>query len=259
MRDPRSQHLRKLRRLRGSARRWSVLAGGLAGAAAILTPYQGLGPLDAVWAGAAGAAGALTLWRLSDLRTLAAQPVPDPPDPALAAQRAQARLVAAVQRIPVGQVALAEVRKQRARFGLRGSAAAGPWTRLDRAAETLSTVAGRLGGPAEMAVLEAAVAERGLRDIAHRVASVERALRFAPTDARGPLREAHQSLVAQLTEGVAAYERLVAAAAGVLAEDGRVVTDHPATTRLVEAADLLKHVAAGLAELRAATSPVLRA
>lgn len=259
MRDPRSQHLRKLRRLRGSAQRWSVLSGGLGGAAAILTPYQGIGPLDAIWVGAAGAAGALALWRLSDLRSLAAQPVPDPPDPAVAARRTQARLLAAVRRLPAGQAALAEVRKRHARFGLRRSAAAGPWTRLDRAAETLSAVSGRLGGSAEVAILEAAVAERGLRDTAHRVASVERALRFAPPDARGTLQEAHRALVAQLTEGVAAYERLVAAAAGVLAEDGRLVTDHSATTRLVEAAELLRQVAAGLAELRAATSAVLRA
>jgi hypothetical protein len=248
--DPRARHFRRLRRLRRSARRWSVLAGGLGGAAAVLTPYAGLGLPDAFWAGLAGACGAFAFWRWSDLRALAAQPAPEPPDPALAGEQARLRLVAAVQRLPAGRNALAEVRRQRARFNLRGSAAAGPWGRLDRASLTLGGLSGRLGGPAESAVLEAAVAERGLRDLAHRVSTVERALRFAPQDARPALEEAHGALVAQLTGGVAAYERLVAAAAGYVAEDGRAEIEHPATARLAEAADMLRNVAAGLAELR---------
>jgi hypothetical protein len=257
--DPRTRYFRRLKRLRRSARRWSVLAGGLGGAAAILTPYSGLGLPDAAWTGLAGAAAVLAAWRWSDLRALAAQPAPEPPDPAVAAEQARARLVAAVTSLPAGRAAVDEVRRQRARFALRGSAAAGPWTRLDRASATLSGLSGRLGGPAEAAVLEAAVAERGLRDIAQRLATVERAQRFAPEDARPPLREAHDALLAQLNSGVAAYERLVAAAAGYLAEDGRVIVDHSATARLAEAADMLRHVADGLAELRARTAPVMRA
>jgi hypothetical protein len=232
-----------------------VLAGGLGGAAAVLTPYSGIGLADAAWAGVAGASGALALWRWADLRRLAAQPAPPPPDPALAGDQVRERLVAAVQRLPAGRAALAEVRRQRARLGLRGSAAAGPWSRLDRASLTLAGLSGRLGGPAESAVLEAAVAERGLRDMAQRIVSVERALRFAPADSQPSLREARAALLEQLTGGVAAYERLVAAAAGYLAEDGRVLVDHPATTRLAEAADMLRHVAAGLAELRASAAP----
>lgn len=251
--DPRARYFRRLGRLRRSARRWSVIAGGLAGSAAVLTPYAGLGLPDAAWAGLAGASAVLAGWRWADLRQLAAQPPPDPPDPAVAAERARARLVAAVQQLPAGRAALAEVRRQRARFGLRGSSAAGAWGRLDRAALTLGGLAGRLGGPAEAAVLEAAVAERGLRDIAARVVAVERALRFAPADSRPALTEARDALLGQLNDGVAAYERLVAAAAGYLAEDGRVITEHPGTARLAEAADMLRHVAAGLAELRAAT------
>jgi hypothetical protein len=88
---------------------------------------------------------------------------------------------------------------------------------------------------------------------------VERALRFAPPDTRPPLKEAHGALLEQLTDGVAAYERLVAAAAGYVAEDGRIVIEHPATARLAEAADMLRHVAAGLAELRTGTPPAARA
>lgn len=260
MRDPRAIHLKRLHRLRRSARRWSVLAGGLSGAAAILAPYHGLGLPDAGWAGAAGACAVIFFWRLSDLRAFAALPVPDPPDPALSVQRTTARLVAAVESLPAGRAALAGVRRQQARLGMRGSAAAASWARLDRAAETLAGLSGRLaGGPADAAVLDATAAEQALRDLAQRVVSVERALRFAPADTRPALDEARQALLAQLADGVAAYERLVAAAAGYLAEDGRVVTDHPATVRLTEAADLLRHVAAGLAELRTATFPVIRA
>ena len=70
-------------------------------------------------------------------------------------------------------------------------------------------------------MLEAAAADRSLRDLADRVASVERALRLAPADARPPLAEAHARLTAQLESGVAAYERLVVAAAGYVAEDAR--------------------------------------
>jgi hypothetical protein len=256
MADQRARYLRRLRRLRRSARRWSALAGGLGGATAILTPYAGVGLPDAAWAAAAGGSIALALWRWSDLRALAALPVPPQPDPALAAEQARVRLVAAVERLPAGRGALAEVRRQRARMALRGSAASAPWARLDRASLTLAGLAGRLTGPADPAVLEAAVAERSLRDLAERVASVEKALRFAPDDSRSGLEAAHGTLVEQLDGGVTAYERLVAAAASYVAEDGRQAEEHAATSRLTEATDLLRGVAAGLAELRTAGRPM---
>jgi hypothetical protein len=232
-----------------------VLGGGLVGATAILIPYHGLGLPDAAWAAAAGGSLAVALWRWADLRQLAAQPVPPPPDPALTAEQARARLVAAVERVPAGRGALAEVRRQRARYAVRGSAAARPWSRLDRAALTLTGLAGRLTGPGDPAVLEAAVAEQSLRELAHRVAGVEKALRFAPDDSRGVLEAAHRNLVDQLDGGVTAYERLVAAAAGYVAEDGRVADEHPSVSRLTEATDLLHGVAAGLAELRSLGDP----
>ncbi|GFJ88897.1 hypothetical protein Prum_025390 [Phytohabitans rumicis] len=222
----------------------------------MLTPYAGLGLADAFWAAAAGGSVVMAAWRWVDLRALAAQPAPPPLDPAMAGEQARARLVAAVQRLPVGRSALDEVRRQQARFALRGSVAAGPWTRLDRAAATLSGLAGRLTGPGEPALLEAAVAEQSLRDLAHRVASVEKALRFAPSDTRPALEDARANLVEQLEGGVAAYERLVAAAASYVAEDGRMVTEHPAVSRLTEASDLLRGVAAGLAELRDLSDPM---
>ena len=136
MADARTRHLRRLRSLRRAARRWSVLAAGLAGAAAVLTPYQGSVLPDAAWTAAAGGSVVLALWRWSDLRAFAARPVPPPPEP-ITAEQARARLVAAVERMPAGRLAVAEVRRHRARLALRGTAAAGPWSRLDQASATL--------------------------------------------------------------------------------------------------------------------------
>jgi hypothetical protein len=254
--DARARYFRRLRRLRRSARRWSVLAGTLTGAAVVLVPYHGLTLADAVLAAAAGGTGALTFWRWSDVRALAARPAPEPLDPALAGEQARARVVAAIQRLPAGRLALDEVRRHRTRIALRGSAAAGPWARLERASATLSGLAGRLTGPTASAVLEAAVAERSLRDLVDRVSSVERAVGVAPADARPGLEAAHRALADQLEDGVAAYERLVAAAAGYVAEDGRTAIEQPTTGRLTEATDTLRGVAEGLAELRTVADPL---
>ncbi|MEH0840787.1 hypothetical protein V6U81_00125 [Micromonospora sp. CPCC 205711] len=256
MADERTRHFRRLRRLRRSARRWSVLAGGLGGAAAVLTPYAGLGLPDAAWAGAAGSAVALAAWRWIDLRALAARPAPPALDPAEAAARSRARLVAAVERLPVGPGVLAEARRLRSRLALRGTTAAEAWARLDRAALTLAGMAGRLTGLAEPAVLEAAAADRSLRDLAGRVASVERAVRLAPAESRARLAEAHRALLDQLETGVTAYEGLVVAAAGYIAEDAHPGSTDPAASRLTEATDLLHGVASALAELRAVGDPL---
>lgn len=251
MADARDRYFRRLRRLRRSARRWSVLAASLTGSAAVLTPYQGLGLADAAWAAAAGGSLMLAGWRWADLRALAAQPPPPPPDPAQVAERTRARLVAAVQRLPGGDDLLREVRRQRDRLLLRGSAGADAWMRLDQAAATLAGLADRLTGPGAAAAAEAEAAERSLRDLAHRLASVEKALRLAPDDARAHLTEAHADLVEQLTTGVTAYERMVAAAAAYVAEDTRLTRDDTSAARLTEASDLLRGIADGLAELRA--------
>ncbi|MEV4200841.1 phage shock envelope stress response protein PspM [Micromonospora globbae] len=256
MADERTRYFRSLARLRRSARRWTVLAGGLGGATAVLTPYAGVGLPDAAWAGAAGSAVVLAAWRWVDLRALRARPAPPPPDPAQAAARSRARLVAAVERLPAGPGVLAEVRRVRARVALRGTSASEPWARLDRAALTLDGMRHRLTGLAEPAAQEAGAADRSLRELAHRVASVERALRLAPPDARAPLAEAHRVLTEQLESGVAAYERLVVAAAGYVAEDARPDAPHPAASRLTEAADLLHGVATALSELRTVGDPL---
>lgn len=250
MADQRARYFRRMRALRRSVRSWSVFAGGLGGTAAILTPYQGLGLPDAAWVGAAGASAALALWRWADLRALAARPAPPPPDPAVAAEQARARLIAAVERLPAGRGALAEVRRQKDRFALRGSAAAGPWQRLSMASSVMTGLAGRLPPLAGPAVLEATAAERSLHDLAHQVADLEKTMRFAPQESRPALADAHRHLLQQLDRGIVAYETLVAAAAGYLAEDSRSAGVHPAAERLTEATDLLHGVADGLARLR---------
>ena len=245
--DERTRYFRRLKRLRNSARRWSVIGGGLTAAAAVLTPYSGIGIADAVWAGTAGASAMLAWWRWSDHRALAATPAPPAPAPALPGQR----LSAAIERFPAGRTVLHEVRRQKDRYALRGSAITSAWDRLDLASSTLSGLAGRLTGPGEAAVLEAAVAEQWLRDLGQRVAMVERALPLSPADKRAALDESHASLAGQFTEGVTAYERLVAAAASYVAEDGHPVTGgHPAMSGLVDATDRLRGIAEGLSELR---------
>jgi hypothetical protein len=250
--DERTRYFRRLRKLRGSARRWSVVGGGLTAAAAVLTPYAGIGLADAAWAASAGASAVLAWWRWSDHRELAATPAPPAPPPALPGQR----LVAAVERFPAGRQVLQEVRRHKDRYALRGSAVAQAWDRLDRAAITLTGLAGRLTGPGEAATLEAAVAEQWLRDLGQRVASVERALPLSPPDQRPGLEQAHESLAGQFTEGVTAYERLVAAAASFVAEEGQPASSqHPALSSLIEATDRLRGIAEGLSELRRPASP----
>lgn len=253
--DARTKHLKRLRRLRRSARGWSVRAGLLVGAATVLVPYRGLGLPDAAWAAAAGGAVVVTFWRWADLRALAAEPVPDPPAPELVAAQTRDKFLNVVRRLPAGRTAVEEFERHRAQLRMRGLAVAEPWRRLDRAAMTLTGLAGRLGGPATSALVEAAAAERALRELAERTAGVERALRVAPPDAAGPLQVAHAELMAQLNEGVQSYEGFVAAAAGYLAEDGRMLGPSPAVSRLTEATDLLRGIADGLSELRQTARP----
>jgi hypothetical protein len=246
--DERAKYFKRLRRLRRSARKWSVYAGTFGGAAAILVPYRGLGWPDAIWAALTGGSAAMAFWRWSDFRELAAQPAPESLDPARAASLTQARIEALIGRLPAGRGALAELRRMQSKAKVRGSSVVPAWTRLDRAAQTLAGLAGRLGGPAESVVLEASVAERTLRDLGERTASVERGLRLTPGDLE--LEQAHAALLEHFTEGVEAYERLVGAAAGYVAQDGRLTADDPSIGRLREATDLLRGIADGLSELR---------
>ncbi|MEV6298750.1 hypothetical protein AB0M02_05015 [Actinoplanes sp. NPDC051861] len=242
--DERTRYFRQLKRLRGSARRWSVLGGGLTAAAAVLTPYAGIGIADAAWAAAAGGSAVLAWWRWSDHRELAATPAPPPSLPEPGITKA------------LGRSVLHEVRRQKNRYALRHSMIADSWDRLDRASQTMSGLAGRLTGEGETAVLEAATAEGWLRDLGQRAASVERAIPLGRENQRDALVRSHTVLAEQFTEGVLAYETLVAAAASYVAEDGHPVAEsrHPAYFSLIEAADRLRGIAEGLAELRDTTA-----
>jgi hypothetical protein len=242
--DERARHGRRLRRLRRSARRWSVLAGTLGGATAVLTPYSGLSLIDALWAAAAGGSVVLAGWRWVDYRVLAARPEPPALDPGAAADRTRGQIEAFVARFPGGREALTEVRRQADRIRLRDSAVLSGWHRLDRAAAVLHGLTLSPAGPGGTAAQEAAVAERALRDLAKRTAGVERGLAY------GGSRESFHALVAQFEGGVTAYEELVGAAAAYVAEDRRTTAEHPAVSQLTEATDLLRGIALGLAELR---------
>ncbi|GAA0550836.1 hypothetical protein GCM10010172_36270 [Paractinoplanes ferrugineus] len=224
------------------------MGGGLTAAAAVLVPYSGIGIVDAVWAGAAGSSVALAWWRWSDHRALAATPPPPAPDPALTGQR----LAAAIERFPAGRSVMNEMRRQKNRYVLRGSAVALAWDRLDRASATLTGLAGRLTGPGEGALLEAATAEHWLRDLGQRVASIERAIPITPVEGRAAIEQSHASLADQFTTGVDAFERLVAAAASYVAEDGHPLTEgaHPALSSLIDATDRLRGLAEALTELK---------
>ena len=244
--DERARHRRRLRRLRGSVRRWTVAAGGLAGTTAVLLPYQGLGAWDAVWAGLTGAAAVLASWRWSDLRTLAAQPEPEPLDPAQAGER----WLAVLSQLPGGFAVAEGIRRQRVRTGLRGSEAAEAWERLDRCSRTMREITPRLGGSDPDALREASRVERELRELTDRIVSLERAVRVAPAEAQGPLRELRGDHLSHLRTGVAAYEEFVVAAAGFVAESARVGESAPMVTGLTDATERLRGVTAGLSELR---------
>jgi hypothetical protein len=247
MGDARAKHLKRLHRLRRSARGWSVRAGLLLGATAVLVPYRGLGLPDALWAAAAGGSVAISVWRWIDLRTLAAQPLPEPANPAMAGAQTRDRLLTAVRRVSVGRTVIEEFDRQRAAMRMRGLTVTDAWRRLDRASMMLSGLTGRLGPTAEAAVLDATVAERSLRDLAERTAVVERTMRLGPAGAG--LKPTHEALTVQLEAGVTAYEQFVAAAAGCVAQEGAAVSN------LADATAFLRGVAEGLADLRTQPRP----
>lgn len=246
MRDERSRHLRRLRRLHASARRWTVLAGGFGGAAAVLVPYQGLGAWDAVWAGLAGASAAFAWWRWRDHRALAAEPVPDPPHPALAGER----WLMAISQLPGGHSVAEHIRRTRTRGALRGSPAATAWERLDRSARSLRELAGRLSGPEREATAEADKVEQDLRELTSRIAGLEEALRLAPAEARPALQELHADHLVQLEQGVEAYEEFVVSTARFLTESARAGAPDDGLSGLTAATERLRGVTEGFAELR---------
>lgn len=251
MRDERSRHLRQLRRLRSSVRRWTVTAAALAGAAVVVVPYQGLGAFDAVWAGLAGGSLALAGWRWADHRALAARPVPDQLDPALASDQ----WLSLIAQVPGGHAIAERARRARTKGALRGSAAVPAWERLDRASRSLRELTVRLAALDREAAAEAAAAERRLRELTSRIAGLEEALRLAPGEAHPPLAGLRDEHLTQLEAGVVAYEQFVVAAAHHLSESERIGARDDALAGLTDATDRLRGVTEGLAELRRLDQP----
>lgn len=249
MGETRDQRLRRLRRLRRSSRRWSVLSGGLAGAAAVLVPYAGLGLPDAAWAAAAGASLVLAVFRRRDYTALAAAPLPAERPQLGSAGPARAVLRAALDAHPTARAAFGEMSRRTQRRRFRDSGAAEAWARLDAASTTLSDVGGPMAEQVREALEEAAAGERALRDLAGRVLTVERAQRFAAPDTRQSLSDARAMLLTRLEDGVSTFERLVAAAAACAAEHG-AAADDLSSIRLADAADQMAAFALSLAELR---------
>jgi hypothetical protein len=220
----------------------------------VLLPYHGIGLTDAVWAAAAGGSAALAWWRWSDFRAMAVQPAPEPLDASQRAALTQRRIESFFGRLPVGGRAITEVHRFAHLSRLRGSSVAETGARLDRATRTLASLSPRLTGPGSDLLLEASVAERALRDLAERIASVERAMKIASPDdpSQMQLVAAHADLLAHFGNGVSAYEGLVAAAGAVVAEMGRL-GEPVAIDRLMEATDRVRGIASGIAEFTART------
>jgi hypothetical protein len=215
----------------------------LVGTTAVLTPYEGLGVADAAWAAAAGGSVVLAAWRWADYRAFAARAVTTPD-----AIRVTARFESFLDSLPWGRELLSGVRRHVERGPLRGSAVAPGWARLDRAAAILGNLAPRPSSPAETATLEAAAAERSLRQLAKRAAGLERGRSYVGQ--HESFDRSLRALVSQFEQGVQAYEDLVGAAVACAVEEGRTTPDHHSLSRLTDAADLLRGIAQGFAELR---------
>jgi hypothetical protein len=208
-------------------------------------PYAGIGLLDIGWAGAAGGSIALAVLRWRDYGTIRRLPMP----PSTSLPKSAPELI--VQRVaPMLGAAVAAVASHPRRVVVpRRSAARPAARRLNRAAKTLPALLSRLGPHAGDTAREAAGAHAALRDLALRVAMVEKALQVAPRESREALQAARAELLDQLTDGVAAYEGLTGAAGECVAALTRG-GDGLAVTRLTEATDALAGLAQGLAELR---------
>jgi hypothetical protein len=168
--------------------------------------------------------------------------------PAADASRVTARVEAFLGGVPWGRELISGLRRHSERSALHGSAVAPGWARLDRAAVILGNLAPRPGSPAQTALIEAAAAEGGLRQLAKRAAGLERGRSYVGH--HESFDRSFTALVSQFEQGVQAYEDLVGAAVACAAEEGRTTPDHHSLSRLTEAADLLRGIAQGFAELR---------
>ena len=167
-------------------------------------------------------------------------PSPAPPelDPAQRAAATQQRIESMVSRLPIGRTAVSEMHRVAHLSRVRGSAVGPAAARLDKAVKAFNGLQPRITGSVRDVVREASQAEHALRDLAERIASVERVMK---TGSASPnLAEAHADLLNRFTSGVSSYEALVSAAASYVAEEGRLGEPF-AINRLIEAGDPARH------------------
>lgn len=240
---------KKLRRRFRAARRWTVLSGLFGGATAILVPYAGLGGLDAIWAALTGASVGMAALRWFDYKALSRSL---PEEAARLTQHGHYTLAGELNN--VAEAAAGVLHRKRTQTQFRGSAASGPYERLEAASRAYSEIISRLDGPAREAVDDVSDVEEQLRGLCHQVRGLERSLNVAPPQQRAGLAEGHRQLVGRLESGVQAYESMVAGAAQIMAENGTlpgaVHGEDMVVRRLTDAADRLKGFAAGLGEMR---------
>lgn len=217
--DPAVRHQRAVSRARAVAQRRIIAAAALTGATTVLVPYAGIGMIDVAWAAAAAGTAASAVLARRQSRRLERMPPP--------------------VRIP-----------------RRASSARPAVDRLTRAGAALADLLRRLGSPASDTAVEAAAADRSLRDLAASIDSLDAALRVTPAEAHDGLVEARAVLLARLDEGTLAYERLVAAAAECVAVAAGG-PDEGASVRLREATERLHGLAAGLSEAQRVGRPIV--
>lgn len=130
------------------------------------------------------------------------------------------------------------------------SAAHAPLRRLAARETALAELCAMLGPVCRDTLAEAGSAAGALRRLAAQVVILEGARPGVPPEARAGLDAALSALHVRLSEGISAYDLLVAAATDAVAAaaEGHLI-DHGAVRRLHEAADSLAGLARGLREV----------
>ena len=220
------------------------------GTAAVLIPYAGLGPYDAIWAGLFGGSAMMAVFRWVDYRKMA-KSLPDESE--MLAVHGTAAL--SVEAQTAAHALASQIRRRREGVRFRKSAAAPAFTRLTGAVQTFDELVPRLPDPTTSVTTDVQAAEAALRDLAEQVRGIEKSIEVAPAGRRDALRASHRALVERLEAGVSAYEEMVAAAAEVVAEQSALShatepAGHLPADRLTAATEQLRGFAEAAGEMR---------